>query len=62
MAFGGDGFHLVSLTGPGRVWLQSMTVPVLAQAIEPYLPGGDDHPAADAGIGGVLGGIIGKNL
>ena len=23
---------------------------------------GDDHPAADAGIGGVLGGIIGKNL
>ncbi len=62
MAFGGDGFHLVSLTGPGRVWLQSMTVPVLAQAIEPYLPRGDDHPAADAGIGGVLGGIIGKNL
>jgi len=62
MAFGGDGFHLVSLTGPGRVWLQSMTVAVLAQAIEPYLPRGDDHPAADAGIGGVLGGIIGKNL
>ena len=62
MAFGGDGLHLVSLTGPGRVWLQSMTVPVLAQAVEPYLAGGDDHPAADAGIGGVLGGIIGKNL
>jgi uncharacterized protein (AIM24 family) len=62
MAFGGDGFHLVSLTGPGRIWLQSMTVAVLAQAIEPYLPRGDDHPAADAGIGGVLGGIIGKNL
>jgi uncharacterized protein (AIM24 family) len=62
MAFGDDGFHLVSLTGPGRVWLQSMTVPVLAQAIEPYLGRGDNHPAADAGIGGVLGGIIGKNL
>ncbi len=62
MAFGGDGFHLVSLTGPGRVWLQSMPVPVLAQAIEPYLRPGDDHPAADAGVGGVLGGIIGKNL
>ena len=62
MAFGGDGLHLVSLTGPGRVWLQSMTVAVLAQAIEPYLPRGDDHPAADAGIGGVLGGFIGKNL
>ncbi len=62
MAFGGDGFHLVALTGPGNIWLQSMPVPVLAQAIAPYLPGSDDHPAADAGIGGVLGGIIGKNL
>jgi hypothetical protein len=39
-----------------------MPVPVLAQAIEPYLPRGDDHPAADAGLGGVLGGMIGKNL
>ena len=62
LAFGGDGFHLVSLTGPGRVWLQSMPVPVLAQAIQPYLSGEEDHPVADAGIGGVLGGIIGKNL
>jgi uncharacterized protein (AIM24 family) len=62
IAFGGDGFHLVSLTGPGNIWLQSMPVPVLAQAIAPYLPQGEDHPAAEAGIGGVLGGIIGKNL
>jgi uncharacterized protein (TIGR00266 family) len=62
IAFGGDGFHLVALTGPGTIWLQSMPVPVLAQAIAPYLPQGDDHPVADAGIGGVLGGIIGKNL
>ncbi len=62
LAFGGDGFHLVALTGPGNIWLQSMPVPVLAQAIAPYLPAADDHPVADAGIGGVLGGIIGKNL
>ncbi len=61
-AFGGDGFHLVSLTGPGRVWLQSMPVAVLAQAIEPYLNHDDHHEAVDAGVGGVLGGIIGKNL
>ncbi len=61
MFFGDDGFHLVSLTGPGNIWLQSMPVPVLAQALTPYL-GRDDHPAADAGIGGVLGGMIGKNL
>lgn len=62
LAFGGDGFHLVALTGPGNIWLQSMPVPLLAQAIAPYLPSSDDHPVADAGIGGVLGGIIGKNL
>jgi uncharacterized protein (AIM24 family) len=58
--FGSDGHHLVQLTGPGSIWLQSMPIAVLAQAVEPYLP--DDHPAADAGIGGVLGGMIGKNL
>jgi uncharacterized protein (TIGR00266 family) len=62
MAFGGDGLHLVALNGPGTIWLQSMPVSVLAHAIEPYLPRGDDHPAADAGVGGILGGIIGKNL
>ncbi len=62
IAFGGDGYHLVSLTGPGNIWLQTMPVPLLAQAISPYLPRGDDHSAVDAGVGGVLGGIIGKNL
>jgi uncharacterized protein (TIGR00266 family) len=63
IAFAGDGYHLVSLTGPGTIWLQSMPMSVLAQAVAPYLPqGAADHPAADAGIGGVLGGIIGKNL
>ncbi len=35
--FGGDGFHLVALTGPGQVWLQSMPLAVLAQALSPYL-------------------------
>lgn len=61
MAFGDDGFHLVSLTGPGNVWLQSMNMPILAQSIAEYLHV-DDHPAATAGLGGVLGGMIGKNL
>jgi uncharacterized protein (TIGR00266 family) len=35
---GEDGFHFVQLVGPGRVWLQSMPVPVLAGALIPYLP------------------------
>jgi uncharacterized protein (TIGR00266 family) len=36
--FGDNGFHLVALTGPGEIWLQSMPIPLLAHAIAPYLP------------------------
>jgi uncharacterized protein (TIGR00266 family) len=35
--FGGDGVFLVQLTGPGRIWLQTMTVPTLAHALERYI-------------------------
>jgi uncharacterized protein (AIM24 family) len=37
--FGGDGFMLVALTGPGQIWLQSLPLPNLAHALAPYLPG-----------------------
>jgi uncharacterized protein (TIGR00266 family) len=36
--FGGDGFFLLKLSGPGKVWLQSLSLPLLADALEPYLP------------------------
>lgn len=36
--FGGDGLFLVRLSGPGKVWLQSLTAPGLAHAISHYLP------------------------
>jgi uncharacterized protein (AIM24 family) len=55
--FGGDGFHLVALTGPGRVWLQSMPIAVLAQAISEYLP--QAGQTANAAGAGAVGGIIG---
>jgi uncharacterized protein (TIGR00266 family) len=35
--FGGDGLFIARLTGPGKVWLQSMTVANLAHALSPYL-------------------------
>ncbi len=38
MLFGGDGIFLAELTGPGRVWLQSLTLSNLAHALSPYLP------------------------
>jgi uncharacterized protein (TIGR00266 family) len=41
MLFGGDDIFLAALTGPGKVWLQTLTVVNLAHAIIPYLPTGD---------------------
>lgn len=38
--FGGDGIFQARLTGPGRVWLQSMTLPRMAHALAPYLATG----------------------
>jgi uncharacterized protein (TIGR00266 family) len=59
VAFGGDGFHLVALTGPGQIWLQSMPLPVLAGALEPYLASQVDPQAAQAGaVGGIFGDIL----
>jgi len=38
LLFGGDGFFLARLRGPGSVWLQSMPLPNLAHVIAHYLP------------------------
>ncbi len=39
--FGGDGLFLAQLTGPGKIWLQSLTPAKLAHALQPYLPSGE---------------------
>ncbi|MDA8276391.1 MAG: AIM24 family protein [Actinomycetota bacterium] len=59
--FGGDGYHLVALTGPGTIWLQSMPLPILAGALAPYLGGGQQ---AGSGVvaGGLAGGLAGGAL
>lgn len=36
--FGGEGLFLTTLTGPGKVWLQTMTASELARRIIPYIP------------------------
>ena len=38
MLFGGEGIFNTVLTGPGRVWLQTMPIYNVANAIRPYLP------------------------
>ena len=37
---GGEGFFNTKLTGPGKVWLQTMPVSQLAEAIKPFIPTG----------------------
>ena len=37
MLFGGEGLFNTVVTGPGRVWLQTMPVPQLAGAVQPYI-------------------------
>jgi uncharacterized protein (TIGR00266 family) len=58
---GGDGHHFAVLTGPGRIWLQSMPVPILAGVIEHYLPDKGDSRGS-AVEGGMVGGVLGNLL
>ena len=57
MLFGGDGIFLAALTGPGRVWLQTLTVANFAHALAPYLPGVQSE-VAEVGAGAVIGSVI----
>ncbi len=70
--FAGEGLFLATLTGPGKVWLQSMPIMNLAEEIGCYLPG--NHSGSDRGavssvvggglaagaVGGILGGMFGS--
>ena len=40
MIFGGEGIFNTVLTGPGKVWLQTMPIINVANAIRPYIPTG----------------------
>lgn len=38
VVFGGEGLFNTVVNGPGKVWLQTMPVPALANSLIPYLP------------------------
>ena len=38
---GGEGFFNTVLTGPGKIWLQTMPIAGVASAIQPYIPTGN---------------------
>ncbi len=52
MVFGGEGLFVATLRGTGRVWLQSMPIRKLIQAISPY--GRNSGKES----GGILGGFL----
>ena len=58
MIFGGDGLFLAALTGPGKIWLQTLPIARLAHQLQEYLP----HNREQAAEGGVVGGIVGSIL
>lgn len=58
MIFGGDGIFLAALTGPGKVWLQTLPISRLAHKLMEYMP----SPAKESTQGGVVGGIVGSIL
>lgn len=58
--FGGDGFFMARLTGPGRIWLQTLTMPNLAHALAPYLGSEAVTDVAEAGGIGAAASLIGR--
>lgn len=67
--FGGEGLFLATLTGPGRIWLQTMPIMNLAEEIFRHMPATEEVSdnvggavatgVAGAAIGGILGGMFG---
>ena len=51
--FGGEGLFLATLTGPGRVIVQSLTLQKMRRELAPYRSGGDEHKGLDV-ISGIF--------
>lgn len=51
--FGGEGLFLATLTGPGRVIVQSMTLQKMRRELAPYRSGGDERSGLSA-IGSIF--------
>jgi uncharacterized protein (TIGR00266 family) len=59
--FGGEGLFLATLTGPGRVWLQTLPIANLAHSLLPYLPQASNGNGGGDSVGGALGSLLGGN-
>jgi uncharacterized protein (AIM24 family) len=59
--FGGDGIFLAALTGPGKVWLQTLPISKLAHQLMEYMPRSSAERPENRAVG-VVGGIVGSIL
>ena len=57
--FGGDGLFLAALTGPGRIWLQTLPIARLAHKLMEYMPNRNNEAAKGGVVGGIVGTILG---
>jgi uncharacterized protein (TIGR00266 family) len=57
--FGGDGIFLASLTGPGRVWLQTLPISKLAHKLMEYMPAQHSEAVEGGVVGGIMGSVLG---
>lgn len=53
--FGGEGIFLTTLTGPGRIILQSLSLAHLAGALRPFFPSSGSSGSARLSMGSLLG-------
>jgi uncharacterized protein (TIGR00266 family) len=60
--FGADGLFIAHLTGPGKVWLQTLTLPNLAHALMPYMGKEAVTQTTQAGIAGGIAGAVLKDM
>jgi uncharacterized protein (TIGR00266 family) len=57
IVFGGEGLFLARLTGPGRIWLQTMPMTKLATALAPYLAASSSSSSGSVG-GSIIGNLL----
>lgn len=58
MIFGGDGIFLAALTGPGKVWLQTLPISRLAHKLLEYMPSPGVQGAEAGGVAGIVGSLL----
>src|ERR1700683_4136259 len=50
LIFGGDGIFLAALTGPGKIWLQTLPIVRLAHEIFEYMPAQQRQQTVEGGV------------